>query len=68
MTNLYAVGVRVASGLVTWQVLLYTAVGLVGCFAGDLVGKKVFDKLNAELLKKIIYILMLISGALMIFG
>lgn len=67
VTNLYAVGMRVISGLVTWQVLLYTAVGLLGCFAGDLVGKKVFDKLNGELLKKIIYILMLISGVIMLF-
>lgn len=68
VTNLYAVGVRVANGLVTAQVLLCTAAGLVGCFAGDFVGKLVFDKLNAELLKKIIYILMLISGAIMIVG
>lgn len=68
VTNLYAVGVRLVNGLVTWQVLLCTAVGLVGCFVGDFVGKKVFDKLNAGLLKKIIYVLMLISGAIMIFG
>ncbi len=67
VTNLYAVGVRVINGLITWQVLLYTAVGLLGCFAGDFIGKKVFDKLNGELLKKIIYILMLISGVIMIF-
>ena len=60
VTNLYAVGVRVASGLVTVQVLLCTVAGLVGCFLGDWVGKKVFDKLNAELLKRIIYVFIII--------
>ena len=39
---------------------------MVGCLLGDFIGKKVFDKLNAKKLKMIIYIGMIISGALMI--
>ena len=68
VTNLYAVGVRVANGLVTEMVLLCTAVSLVGALLGDLVGKKVFDKLNAEALKRVIYVMMLISGVIMLVG
>ncbi len=66
-TDVYATGVRVINGIVTPQILLYSAVGLIGCLTGDFIGKKVFDKLDAEKLKKIIYIGMIISGIIMFF-
>lgn len=66
-TNLYATFNRAISGILTWQVLLYAAVGVVGCLVGDLIGGKVFDKLDGKALKKVIYIGMIISGVLMFF-
>lgn len=66
IANIYATVFRIANGLITGQVLLFTAVGLVGCFFGDLAGRKLFKKLNANVLKRIIYIAMILSGIVMI--
>lgn len=66
-TNIYATITRAASGSVTKEVLVYSAIGMVGCLLGDFIGKKVFDKLNSENLKNIIYGIMIISGVLMFF-
>ena len=57
---------RAVNGVITVDLLIYAAVGMVGCMAGELLGKLVFDKLNAERLKLIIYIGMIVSGILMI--
>lgn len=64
-TNLYATVMRVFSGDITGVVMLYFLVGVIGCMTGDFVGGKVFGKLNAKMLKNIIYIGMIISGVLM---
>ena len=66
LTNVYATGMRVISGLVTSDILLMSLVGLFGCLIGDFLGKGVFDKLDGEMLKRIIYIGMIISGVVMI--
>ena len=66
-TNLYATTFRVINGIIDGQVLLYALVGIVGCMIGDFVGRGVFDKLDSNRLKQIIYIGMLISGLIMIF-
>ena len=34
-TNLYATIMRLANGMITAEILLYTAVGAVGCLRGD---------------------------------
>ncbi|MBQ7010463.1 MAG: sulfite exporter TauE/SafE family protein [Clostridia bacterium] len=65
-TNLYATATRAASGIITADILLYSAVGIVGCMAGDLVGKRVFDRLDSRKMKYVIYIAMIISGMLML--
>ncbi|MBR7164732.1 MAG: sulfite exporter TauE/SafE family protein, partial [Clostridia bacterium] len=67
LTNLYSAGSRVVSGIVTGQVLLCASVGLLGCMLGDALGKRVFDRMNAKMLKNIIYIGMILSGILMMF-
>ena len=64
-TNLYATAMRIFSGDITKTVLLYFLVGVVGCMTGDFIGGKVFGKLDAGMLKKIIYIGMIVSGVLM---
>lgn len=66
VTGLYATGTRVISGIMTWELLFYGAVGMTGCLLGNLLGKFVFDKLDGAKLKKVIYLAMIISGVLML--
>ena len=66
VTGIYSTVVRFFNGIITPEVLLYSAVGFIGSTGGNLVGKKVFDKLNAEKLRKIIYFGMIVSGITMI--
>jgi len=66
ITSLYATGTRAINGILTWELLLYAGIGMIGCLIGNLLGKLVFDKLNAKRLKQIIYIAMIVSGILMI--
>ncbi len=67
LTNIYATATRAINGLVTRELLLYAAIGFIGCLVGDTIGKLVFDKLDAKKLKTVIYIAMIISGVLMLF-
>ena len=64
-TNLLATIMRIVNGMVTPEILFYTAVGVVSCLIGNRIGRIVFDKLDADKLKQIIYIGMIISGILM---
>lgn len=66
-TNLYATSMRVVNGIINTDILIYAAVGMIGCMAGDFIGKTVFDKLDSNKLKQIIYIGMIISGVVMFF-
>ena len=65
-TNLYATVMRVLNGMITDEILRYTAVGAVGCLLGDWIGRRVFDKLNVDTLKRVIYFGMIVSGILML--
>ncbi len=66
VTNIYATIVRCFNGLVTLKLLLYALIGTVGCIIGDFLGKLVFNRLDGNKIKKVIYIAMIISGILMI--
>lgn len=66
-TNLYATLMRVINGMITKEVLLHAGIGAVSCLLGDCLGRVVFDKLDGDKLKRIIYMGMIISGILMIF-
>lgn len=65
-SNIYMTAVRVHSGVVTKDVLVCSAVALVGMALGTWAGKKVFDRINGELMRKLIYIMMAVSGATML--
>ena len=67
LTNIYATANRAIGGLITVDLLIYAGIGILGCIAGDFLGRKIFDKLDAQKLKYIIYIGMIISGVLMLF-
>ena len=65
-TNLYATLMRIINGMITPQILLYAGIGAVSCLLGDRIGRFVFDKLDVEKLRRIIYIGMIISGIVML--
>ena len=66
VTNIYATIIRIINGVISWEVLMYSLIGFCGCMAGNFVGTKVFDKLDAKKLKVVIYVGMIISGLTMI--
>lgn len=66
LTNIYSTAMRAINGAITRELLIYAAVGFAGCMVGDTVGKLIFDKLNGERLKTVIYVGMIASGILMV--
>ncbi len=66
VTGIYATATRVIGGSIDLKVLVYSLIGLIGCMIGDTVGKLIFNKLDGEKLRLIIYIGMIVSGVLMI--
>lgn len=66
VSNIYALIFRILNGLITIQLLGYALVAAVGCFFGNYIGKKVFNRLDGKTIKTIIYIAMFISGIIMI--
>lgn len=60
--NIYAIAMRIFNKAINKEVLIYSIIGIAGCMLGDFIGSKVFDKLDSNKLKKIIYIGMIISG------
>ncbi len=65
-SNIYMTAVRVHSGVVTKDVLVCSAVALVGMVLGTWAGKKVFDRINGDIMRKLIYIMMAVSGIIML--
>ena len=64
-SNLYSTAMRVFNGIITTDVLIYAAVGFAGCMLGDGLGRLVFDRLDSEKVKLVIYVGMILSGVLM---
>lgn len=67
LTNIYSATMRALNGLITKEVLILFALGLIGWWIGDRIGAKIFDRLNPDRLKQVIYIGMIVSGILMLF-
>lgn len=65
-TNFYVVAVRAFNGAVTGGVLLFTAVGLGGLLLGNLLGTYIFKRISVETMRKAIYCMMAVSGAVML--
>ena len=64
--NIFATIMRIINGILILEYVIYAGIGLVGCLIGDTIGRLVFNKLNGEKIKLIIYIGMIISGVIMI--
>lgn len=65
-TNVFSTVTRAVSGMLTLEILGLAAVAAVGWWGGNTLGAKIFNKLNADLLRKMIYAGMIVSGVLMI--
>ncbi len=66
-TNIYSTVTRALGGLVSADIIVYAVLGALGALGGNGVGSLVFSRLNADKLKLVIYVGMIISGVLMIF-
>ena len=65
-TNVFSTVTRAVSGMLTMQILGLSAVAAVGWWSGNALGAKIFNKLDGDRLKKLIYMGMIVSGVLMI--
>jgi len=65
-TGIYANIVRYANGLITYPVLMLTAPAIVGLVIGNILGARLFDKLNPARLRRLVYIVMTASGLSML--
>ena len=66
VTIIYDTVMRAINGLLSWTLLVYALIGMLGCMVGDFIGAKVFNRLDGKKLKIIIYVAMIISGIFMI--
>jgi uncharacterized membrane protein YfcA len=66
ITNIYTAIIRAMKGLITSQIIFLWLIGSVMIFIGVFSGKKIVDKLNAQTMRKIIYIFMALSGCIMV--
>ena len=62
ITNIYMSFFRAEYGFVTTKVGFALLYALPGIFLGIFFGKKIFDKINSQTLKKIIYYYMILAG------
>ena len=65
-TNSFSSVNRALNGLITLPVLALAAVSMAGWGLGNTLGSRVFEKLDAERLRRIVYYGMVVSGVLMI--
>ena len=66
LTNAYSSIARLVNGIITWEVMGWFAVCTIGWGIGNAIGVRVFERLDGDKLKKVIYIGMIVSGILMI--
>lgn len=64
ITGGYMLVLRVASGIFTAELGVYTVIGVIAITLGKLVGIRIIDRINTETMKKIVYVFLGISGVL----
>lgn len=62
LTVLYAVGFRFVNGLLPFDAIGYILVGIVGVLSGLFVANRIVDRMNGDLLRKLTYCVIGISG------
>lgn len=67
INGVYNTAFRFVRGILGLEQLLYIAVGAVCIFAGLLVANRIVDRLNANIIRKLTYIMIGISGIVNLF-
>lgn len=62
ISAMYSTLMRVVNGIFTVDLLPFVIPGMLGIFLGKTIGARIVSKLNLDLMKKIIYIFMGLSG------
>lgn len=62
LTNIYTVVLRAVKGLITLQVIELSLLGILFSFIGFYIGSKILSRMNGEMMKKIIYAFLAVSG------
>lgn len=62
VSGVFNIGIKAAAGFVTPNVLLFWLIGSAGIFAGIWLGKKIYCKIDACLLRRLVYGVMAASG------
>ena len=62
INNIYLLIIRSASGLMPEGIGLSALFGLGGLLIGSFIGGKIFNKIDGKKLKKIVYVVMVVSG------
>ena len=65
-SNIFYTLFRAHVGFFTAHTMTYWGIGLSGLFIGTLLGAKCFEYISAPMLKKIVYLLMIVSGIIAI--
>lgn len=66
ITTAYQFVVRIASGILTLELLPMVAVGIAAILAGRFLGSRIVDKLDGARMKKIIYAFLAVAGVITI--
>jgi uncharacterized membrane protein YfcA len=67
ITGLSMTIVRALNGIVTWQLLKTFSAMSIAIVAGVLLGNRIFDRINVRLLRRLVYLVMAVSGLAMLF-
>ena len=59
--------IRMQKGFYTLEFLPVTIIGIIGITVGKMLGVKILEKINVELMRKLVYALVGISGVMTLF-
>lgn len=62
ISDVYGTGIRIYNGLITINTIPWIMTGFVGMLAGIQIGLRIYRKINQELLKKLVYSFIGVSG------
>jgi len=68
INSVYNTGFRFYKGILLPEHLIFIAFGVVGILAGGAIAGKIVDKLNGDAMRKVIYIMIGVSGVINLIG
>lgn len=67
ITNIYNLVIRTCNGLITQDMWQYVLIGIPAMLAGIVCGQKTASRLKPPVIRRIVYCVMLVSGAVLLF-